>query len=425
MENLPPSHFATSFPVIDNAPGLSWENRKAGLVAIWEARPDLVRRGFEPRRVAIPVVGDLTEHGRNFIRGRCVGLQASQEKWETDNRLKPIPFDGMLHSLIDNYLVDGISKHHENRYPTRGTTANLCRRLLQDRGSVVIAEIKYRTLLEWHKEWTQSGVAMAHALMGQLGTLLTFGMTILECEHCARVGAVKRSMRFANVPPRKVWMKYEQIKAICDKAHELGLPSIAFTQALAWASSGREKDMIVERVPVSEPGDGIIYGNEKQMRGALFEEIDNDFVWHHVQSKKGKLVEPPLLEEPLFVVELNKRFPGCVTWDGDVMTARRDMLPATGPVIVRESTGLPYTGAAFRRIWREVADAAGIPGHIQFRDTRSSAITEATNAGVSLEIVAKAAGHSNTSQTAAYSRDQSEKHAISMRARALSRIATG
>lgn len=426
MENLPPSHFTSiAAPVIENAPGLSWESRKVGSAAIWDARPDLIRRGFEPARVVLWIGTDLTEHGRTFIRSRCVALQADMDRWESARQFKPIPFDYMLHSLIDNYLVDGISEHHKNRYPTRGTTANLCRRLLQDRGSTVIADIKFRTLREWHKEWTESGIAMAHALMAQLGTLLVFGMTILECDHCAKVAQIKRSMRFENVKPRKVWMTFEQIKSICEKAHELDLPSIALAQALAWASSMREKDCIGEYVPTSEPGDGITFGNKKWLRGALYQEIDNAFIWHHIQSKRGHLIEAPLYEEPLLVDELNKRFPGCIVRAGETIIPHRERLPATGPVIISEATGLPYTGAAFRRTWRRVADAAGIPGHVQFRDTRSSAITEATNAGVSLEIVAKAAGHSNTSQTAAYSRDQSEKHAISMRARALSRVTQG
>lgn len=430
MENLPPTHF-TTMPVIEGAPGLSWERRRRGFAARWDASPALCRRGFLPRKVTIWVGTDLTDHTRSFIRSRCVGLQSVMDAWAVANQPKPIPFDGMLHSLIDNYLCDSISKHHENRYASRDHTVTLCRRLLQDHGSAVIAEIKYRTLLEWHKEWLGSGVSMAHSLMGQLGVLFNFGMTILECEHCARVSLIRHTMRFENGKPRKKWMVLEQIAALCEAAHRQGLHSMAIAQAFQFECTFRQKDVIGEMVPVTEPGDSdLIVGNEKWLRGIRWEEIDAGFKLHHVTSKRDKLVEPPLLEGPMVVAELMRAYPGCVTKEIDEkataaagetvykLVPHRELLPASGPIIVSERTGLPYTAMAFRLKWRELARSVGIPDDVKNMDTRASAITEATNAGVSLDIAAKAAAHSNTSQTANYSRDQSEKHGISMRARA-------
>jgi hypothetical protein len=52
--------------------------------------------------------------------------------------------------------------------------------------------------------------------------------------------------------------------------------------------------------------------------------------------------------------------------------ARHQPLPPGGPVLVCEASGLPWTAYEFRRQWRKVADAAGIPRSIKNMDSRAS-----------------------------------------------------
>jgi hypothetical protein len=47
-------------------------------------------------------------------------------------------------------------------------------------------------------------------------------------------------------------------------------------------------------------------------------------------------------------------------------------LPVSGPIIINELTGWPYTTAEFRRKWRLLADLAGIPKHVTNRDSNSA-----------------------------------------------------
>jgi flagellar biosynthesis regulator FlaF len=80
-----------------------------------------------------------------------------------------------------------------------------------------------------------------------------------------------------------------------------------------------------------------------------------------------------------------------------------------GAVIVSEVTHLPYTDHEFRRLWRMIARECGVPDNVFNMDSRSGAISEATNAGADLEHVRHAATHSNISMTQRYSRDSEKK----------------
>lgn len=71
-----------------------------------------------------------------------------------------------------------------------------------------------------------------------------------------------------------------------------------------------------------------------------------------------------------------------------------------------------------------VADAAGLPKSVRNMDSRAGAISEATDAGASLEDVRHAATHSNTSMTARYSRGAEGKVASVMQTRTAHRNKT-
>jgi hypothetical protein len=85
-----------------------------------------------------------------------------------------------INALIDAYRSDEVSPYQELRYRTRENYDSLMRRVGEDHGATKIADIKFRTLKEWHKKWLPRGVPMAHSLMGMVRTLVGYGMTYLE-----------------------------------------------------------------------------------------------------------------------------------------------------------------------------------------------------------------------------------------------------
>jgi site-specific recombinase XerD len=87
----------------------------------------------------------------------------------------------------------------------------------------------------------------------------------------------------------------------------------------------------------------------------------------------------------------------------------RSLFPASGPIVICDTSGIPWSANEYRRKWRIVANHAGVPKTVRNMDSRAGAITEATEAGADLEHVKHAATHSDISQTQRYSRGANEK----------------
>lgn len=402
-------------PKIDDAPGLTWRPNKRGWEARWRARTDLVKRGYYPRVVRLWAGREASELERDWIADRCRRLQAHMLSWARGGT-KPVTaaFDGTLASLCQCYTTDKDSAYHSKRYRTRENYDYLIKRIRHDTwtadnvvrpiGDEMLADVKARTLLRWHEGWGANGrAAMGHALIGMLRTLFGFGATILEDPECIRLSGILSKMRFEMAKPRQEHISAEQAQAVITKAHEMGLHSVALAQAIQFECLLRQKDVIGEWVPVSEPGTSdVVAGNLKWLWGVRWSEIDGDLILRHVTSKRGKLLEVDLRLAPMVMAEL----------------ARLEARPTTGPIIVSETRSRPYVNHEFRRDWRKVARAAGIPDTVYNMDSRAGGISEATDAGAELEHVRHAATHGNISMTQRYSRGSTEKIANVMQLRA-------
>lgn len=415
------------------APGLVWRPRKDGWVATWQARTDITKRGFRPKYVALWGGGTPNEIEGAEIATRCQHLQYDMLAWsrgvEPPPEVLPDHFTGNLKSLVHCYQADKDSPFQKNRFHVRKNRRNMLNRIVVRHGDTPLAEIKARVLIGWHKDWSHDGkrLASGSAFIGQLRALFSFGATLLEDPHCERLCGAMHKMRFEGTKHRKVSITAADANAIRAKAREhFGWCSLALGQALQFEGTLRQKDVIGEMVPLSEPGvSAVIVGDQKWLRGAVWPEIDENLILRHITSKKQKLVEidlklaPMVLEElqfmagadPLIVVnEITKK-----------VTVNRHLLPAAGPVVICDVTGLPWSDNEYRRKWRLVARACGISDEKCNMDSRSGAIEEAIQAGAPIEFVRHAATHSDVSQTADYDRSQAESTAKVMRLRMESR----
>ncbi|MGX9424874.1 MULTISPECIES: site-specific integrase [Bradyrhizobium] len=155
--------------------------------------------------------------------------------------------------------------------------------------------------------------------------------------------------------------------------------------------------------------------------GIVWQEIDHNLILRHVTSKKGKETEVDLKLAPMVLEEFGEMIGGQPLVVVDQVTKKvsvnRHLLPASGPVIVCDTSGLPWTDCEWRRKWRKVARTCGIPDNVWNMDSRSGAISEAIDAGVPLEFVRHAATHSDIAQTQEYDRVQAKATARTMKAR--------
>ncbi len=341
-----------------------------------------------------------------------------------------------LAALIDAYRSDEVSPYHQLRYTTKENTDNLLRRLHEQRGSVFIADIKFTMLKRWQLAWSADGkISMTHSFFAQLRTLIGFGLSYLEDAECARVAMVLRQMKIPNGEPRTVYLTAEQADLIRHHARTAQLASMALAQAIMFECALRQKDVIGQFVPqYAEPGESdVLWRGKKWLRGARWEEIDENLILRHVMSKsrKGKVATHDLKLAPMVLDEFARAYPGLVLRDAVIdedgemiseMMVDRSVLPKSGPIVVHEESGRPWPTAKFRATWRQIARGAGIPDNVQNRDSRSGAATEADIHGASREDTQQLLGHSNAATTAIYVREKTRAAAKAQRKRISKRL---
>jgi hypothetical protein len=408
------------------APGLVWRPRQNGWAATWQARSDIVKRGYLPKTVPLWTGSEPSELDAQQIAMRCATLQSEMLMFARGvEPISPNAFAGTLRTLINAYQTDKDSPYQKNRYHVRRSRDNMLRRISAKHGREQLSDIKARILLAWHQDWSAGGtkVAAGAAFIGQLRTLFSFGATLLEDSDCERLCGVLHKMRFPGTKPRGVRVTADYAGSVCDMARDnFGWPSMALAQAFQFECTLRQKDVIGEWVPLSEPGiSAIARDGEKWLRGITWQEVDENLILRHITSKKQKETEVDLKLAPMVLKELQMEIgdePLIVVDEvTKKVTVNRHLLPASGAIIISEITGYPWSANEYRRKWRKVANACGIPKDVFNMDSRSGAISEGILAGAQGEWVQQAATHSDIKQTMDYTRIQAEATAKVMRLR--------
>jgi hypothetical protein len=394
-------------PKVTNAPGITWHKRKDGQwKAIWRARTDLVKRGYNFKSIAIWIGApeELDADNIYWIQTRANDFQIDMLAWGR-GEVPRVPgfFDGTIEALAHAYRTDEDSPYHKKRFVTRKHYDKLIEKIVDQHGHERVAGMKGRMVKRWHDEWTATGhISLGHALVGMLRTLINFGSSMLDDDDCARLSAKMSDMRFPLPKARTSVLTADMAIAFRAKAHEMGFHSMAMAQAFQFELMLRQKDVIGEWVPISEPGiSDVTFRSEKWLRGLRWEEIDDNLILRHITSKRQKEIEANLRNAPMVMEEL-------------ALIGGRKL---SGPVIVTERTKLPWSVYYFRHAWRTVANAAGIPKDVRSMDSRAGAITEATDAGADLEHIRHAATHSDIKMTQRYSRGATDKSAGVMKLR--------
>lgn len=309
-----------------------------------------------------------------------------------------------LRKLIKLYRKDPLSRWHKLRHSTKQNHENLLRQIDRRYGKKKLRKIKGRTLLEWHAEWLDGDkFSASRAFIKKIRVVFGYGLTILENKECARLRQIMSAMRFPGAPKRKQRVTAEQAILIRKSAWQFGWGWLALAQAFQFDVMLRQKDVIGEYLPVDveEGGAGLLeVGEEKWVRGLMWSEIDDQLILRHQTSKTNKPVVVDLKLAPMVMEDLRRM--GFVSKRGPIRLIKRP----EGPVIVSGETGLPPVAFDFRRKWRTLARARGIPDHVFNMDSRAGGITEAFDAGADADFIRSAATHSELATTQGYNRGE-------------------
>ncbi|WP_156947133.1 hypothetical protein [Bradyrhizobium sp. WSM3983] len=285
---------------------------------------------------------------------------------------------GSCADLIDRYCADPRSNYHQLRYKVRRNYTNIMRRIAEDvvLGIEPIADLNAAKVQAAYERWSEGGrLAQGHSLIRQLRLLCTYGVTVLNDDACVRLSAVLHKMRVRKPRGGAVLLTEEHVRLIRAKAHEMKLPSVALAQAIQFECRLKQTDVIGEWVPVSEPGvsDIVSENKGKWLRGIRWEEIDSKMILRHISSLHQRDIVIDLNKSPMVMEELSKI----------------GKLPARGPIIVNEITGVPWAQFEFRRRWRKIANAVGVPENVK---NGNSSLGEASNESRSPDVPAQEVG---------------------------------
>lgn len=381
-------------------PGLEWRTRASGArVPYWIAPRAAVKAGFQPYIAPLKLYADHPEE----LAARCYILQAEALEWMrgTEIASAPIRYDGTLGSLCRLFQSHPDSPFRDKRADTREFYTTYCKLLEHEVGAMRVAALIGPDFRRWYARFKKPAVddgrervRRAQSALNTCRRVIGFGVE-LRLDGCAEVAAILREMRFDGPSARKATLTYAHTVAIIAKAHELGRPSIALAQALAFDLSLRQRDIIGEWTRVVSGTGGIEDRGWRWDRGLLWSHIDDRNILTKPTSKSnGK-------KEVSFALNLHA-----------LVLAEIDRVPLDrriGAVVLDERAGRPYRARRFSGVWRTIATAAGVPRDVWQMDSRAGGLTESTDAGADLETARHQAGHSHASTTARYSRGGLEK----------------
>lgn len=175
-------------------------------------------------------------------------------------------------------------------------------------------------------------------------------------------------MELAGLPQRHQRWTADQVLAVVAKAVELGRASIGLAVLLAYWLGHRQSDVLALTWTVLDEG-------------------------FRQTSKTG--VRVPIVAAA---------YPELASALAAERTRQEEARLASTHVVVCEMTGRPWLPDTFRHEFRAIADAAGLPRELQFRDLRATATTELADAGADVVALSTHTGHLTVEMARRYTR---------------------
>ena len=356
----------------------------------WVAKDEARRRGFTPR--TCPLADDEAEHPRV-----CQALWAQMLTWLSDGGARKAIFDGTISSLSEIYQTSDASPFHGVEPKTQRQYAYTLKGITAAVGARRVDHLTGDDFRRWHRNWSDRGLRTAQEHVKMLRIIMNYGAE-QRLAGCATAADILSRMTFPMPKKRSVFMERHHVEAVIEIALARAdhvARSIALCQAIQFETTLRQTDVIGiwrprPRAFKVEAG-MFVTSADYWSDGLTYERLTGGRIVGQ-SIKEGEAYDYSLDLMPL-TSRILATIPG---------TDRKGPLAAA-------SVGVPMSDDHFRKTWRKLANKAGVPKHLQNRDTRSGGITEATDAGSSLEDTRHLAGHKQSATTAGYSRNKAAK----------------
>ena len=360
--------------------------------AYWYAAKRAVKRGFHPKTFRLS--GDLNSlRDVEAMFDRCNSLWQEMLEWLAEGERGPrIVYEGTFGSLIRCYQADPKSPWNDLRYNTQrgyGTWFNALNRAAGKWriSALVGADLRtlYRDVRRPAKEGGQPRERLAKAVIQAVNIVLAYGREV-GLKDCIALSNLVEGMEFRKEneekklgklkPKAKVVMTYGQAEAIVREGLSRGTRrgrSVALATAAQFEFTISQIDAIGYWMPLKgvQAVDGeIIRGGKVWRPGLRFEDFETGIL-DLARLKTGRKGQFDVAEYPLFQLAL-----------AAVPEAER-----RGP-LVTDTDGDPVRYRVYYGMYRDVADAAGVPKEVWSARARHGGGTEARAAGAEIGDVA-------------------------------------
>jgi hypothetical protein len=364
--------------------------------------------GFPDSCIPLPRGVDM-EALAEICHGHTKRLMIWIEKCRREPERPDLPrYDGTVLSACQIYQRHPQSRFHKVKRNTRKSYADSLKVIESTQGPRLIGRLTIVDIDQWYDEWRAPAapggpdrVDRGHNAVAMFRTVLRF-CAALRLPGCKILADELALVKFEKGGARQEEMTYQHACAFIKKSLELGEAGVipkdrglymALGTAAQFETLLRQKDIIGE-------------WNGDEWSGF--------FAWEYIPGWRWRMKTSKSKYRAAAAFDL-KNYPLLFPLLDAVPHAER-----TG-AIVKGEHGLPVRERSYRKWFREIARAAGIPDEVWNMDTRAGGATEAEEAGAAVEAIQSAMTHSKKDTTLRYIRTRETKIAAVADARAKKR----
>jgi hypothetical protein len=325
-------------------------------------------------------------------------------------------YDGTVLSACRLYQRHPYSAFHKVKHNTRKSYTDSLKIIETTVGKRLIRNLTVLDVQHWYDEWRKPVVKegreridRAHDAVSMFKTVLRFVAAALRRPECKQLDLENAGslVKFEKGGAREEEMTFAQAGSFIRKALEMGQSGVIAADRARYMAIGvaaqfellvRQKDII---------GD---WG------GARGEHWTGYFTWEKIPGWRWRMKTS------------KSKYRTAAEFDLSSYSLLFPLLEAVpheerAGAIVKGEHGLPVRERSYRRWFRQIARAAGVPDEVWSMDSRAGGATEAEEGGATTDAIQGALTHSKKDSTLRYIRRNSTKIATVAEARGRKRAA--
>jgi hypothetical protein len=325
-------------------------------------------------------------------------------------------YDGSVRSVCRIYQEHPLSDFHTTKSNTRRFYAAYLKIIEAEVGKRLIRNLTIVDVKRWYKEWRKPAepggaerIDRAHDCIAMFRTAVYFCAALHlpshQHPHCAELGVTLEKVKFERGGAREQELTYAQVSAFLRVAADLGAKDVMPKQRALTMSIGvaaqyelllRQKDIIGEYTRTQADLDKAMLRKATALAcgGRMWAGY---FTWENIPGWRWRMRTSKSKYRSAADFDLTKY---------SLLYPLLEQVPfdERAGAIVKGEHGWPVPEHSYRKWFRSIARAAGIPDEVWSMDARAGGATEADEAGAPLDAIQAGMTHSKEEMTLRYMR---------------------